>query len=167
MVPTGVASRRARGALLVALFACGALLSVPAAARLMDDIEVSAAGDSVRVTIRFTIPVRYLRHFPAAKGEILNVYLQSISGEDLRETLGHPPFDEIRRSPRNSLLPCFTVTYVPPPDPRGAPLQLVFQFKQPENYTVRIGDDSRSLHVTLPAQAEGRPAGGCNGTPKK
>jgi hypothetical protein len=162
-----VTANAARSALLGVLLACSALISAPANARLMDDVEVSAADETVRIAIRFTIPVRYLRHFPPAKGEILNVYLQSVSGEDLRETLGHPPFDEVRRSPRNSLLPCFTITYVPPHDPRGAPLQLVIQFGRPESYTVRLGEDSRSLYVSLPAQAEGRPAGGCNGKSKK
>jgi hypothetical protein len=162
-----VTAKVARSALLGVALACSALISAPVNARLIDDIEVSAAGDNIRITIRFTIPLRYLRHFPPAKGEILNVYLQSVSGEDLRETLGHPPFDEVRRSPRNSLLPCFTVTYVPPHDPRGAPLQLVIQFKPAESYTVRLGEDGRSLYVDMPATAEGRPAGGCNGKPKK
>lgn len=159
--------QRVRMALLGVAVACSTLISAPAAARLIDDVEVGAADETVRITVRFTIPVRYLRHFPPKKGEILNVYLQPVSGEDLRETLGHPPLNEVRRAPRNSLLPCFTVTVVPPPDPRAAPLQLVIQFSWPESYTVRLGEDSRSLYVNLPAQAAGRPAGGCNGKPRK
>ncbi len=145
------------GLCLAALIA----LALPAAAatRLMDDIELDGQNGSVRVKISFTIPLSYLRHFPIEKGEILNVFLQPASPADVRETLGHPATDEIRRSPRNPLLPCFTVTYVQPRDAQRDPVQLVFQFDRPLSYRLEPGTDGRSLVLVVPAQpnASGQP----------
>jgi hypothetical protein len=154
-----------RGAAALLLVGSCAAMSTAASARLMDDIDIGVAADVIRVRIQFTVPVRYLRHFPPSQGEILNVYLQSLPGEGLRETLGHPQVDEKKRSPRNALLPCFTVTFVPPRDPGRDPLQLVIQFQGKETYKVRLGEDSRSLYLDLPATTDGRAPGGCNGKP--
>lgn len=150
-------ARLARGLCLAALVA----LTLPAAAgtRLMDDIELDGQNGSVRVKVSFTVPLNYLRHFPPEKGEILNVFLQPASPAGLRETVGHPATDEIRRSPRNALLPCFTVTYVQPHDLQRDPVQLVFQFDRPVSYRLAPGTDGRSLVLVLPAQsnASGQP----------
>ena len=148
--------RTGRGLCLAALVA----LTLPAVAdaRLMDDIELDGQNGSVRVKVSFTIPLSYLRHFPLAKGEILNVFLQPASPADVRETLGHTT-DEIRRSPRSPLLPCFTVTYVQPRDAQRDPVQLVFQFDQPVSYRLEPGTDGRSLVLVVPAKpnASGQP----------
>lgn len=152
---------RRPGAIGVILFAL--LSSAPTHARLIDEMDVSAVDDRVRVRLQFTVPVRYLRHFPPEHGEILNVFLQALAGEDLRDVVGHPRVDETKRSPRNTLMPCFTVTYVPPRDPVRDPMQLVLQFKNKERFRVRLGEDSRSLILELPAQLDGRAPGGCNG----
>lgn len=131
-----------------------AALALPATAgtRLMDDIELDGQNGSVRVKVSFTVPLNYLRHFPTDKGEILNVFLQPVSVAGLRETLGHPATDEIRRSPRSALLPCFTVTYVQPRDVQRDPVQLVFQFDRPVSYRLEPGTDGRSLVLVVPAQ---------------
>lgn len=139
-----------RGLCLAALAAL--VLPATASTRLMDDIELEGQNGSVRVKVSFTVPLNYLRHFPPEKGEILNVFLQPASATGLRETLGHPATDEIRRSPRSPLLPCFTVTYVQPRDVQRDPVQLVFQFDQPVSYRLEPGADGRSLMLVLPAQ---------------
>lgn len=123
-----------------------------AAARLIDDIDVRGSSGMARITVGFTVPMNYLRHFPTSRGEILNVFLQPVSREGLRETRGHPATDEIRRSPRNALLPCFTVTYVQPQNVQRDPVQLVFQFDKPVTYRIEPGSDGRSLVLHVPAQ---------------
>ncbi len=156
--PSTTARRnRAGGVLLL----CAALYGAPVAAQLMDDIEISPAGEAVRARIQFTVPLRYLRHFPPAQGQLLNVYLQAVSAEDLLATLGQRPVDEVRRSPRSPLLPCFKVTYVPPRDARRDPLQLVIQFERSVSYTVRPGTDGRSLLIDVAATPSGSTGDDC------
>ena len=152
----GKPARLARGLCLAALMALA--LPLTAATRLLDYIELDGQNGSVRVKVSFTIPLSYLRHFPPENGEILNVFLQPASPADVRETLGHTT-DEIRRSPRNPLLPCFTVTYVQPRDAQRDPVQLVFQFDQPVSYRLEPGTDGRSLVLVVPAKpnASGQP----------
>lgn len=148
--PGQAPARLARGLCLAAFVA----LALPATAgtRLMDDIELDEQNGSVRVKVSFTIPLSYLRHFPPEKGELLSVFLQPASPADVRETLGHPAQDEIRRSPRSPLLPCFTITYVQPRDAQRDPVHLVFQFDQPVSYRLEPGTDGRSLVLVVPAR---------------
>jgi hypothetical protein len=144
-----------RGLCLAALVAW----AWPAAAvtRLMEDIEIEGKDGSAQVKIGFTVPLNYLRHFPASQGEILNVFLQPTSPAGLRETLGHPFQDEVRRSPRSALLPCFTVTYVQPRGVQQDPVQLVIQFDRSVTYRLQPGTDGRSL--VLHVEPQPHPAG--------
>jgi hypothetical protein len=152
----------------LALLSALALLGSPGArAALIDDIEIVSSDDSARVRIQFTVLVRYLRHFPPSSGEILTVFMQPVSGESLRETLGGRIVDEVRRSPRTPLVPCFTVTVVPPANPVRDPIQIVIQFDRAVSYSVRLGDDSRSLDLRLPLPPPGQPPTDCKGKPSE
>jgi hypothetical protein len=139
------------------LLATGAAMLAPAAtAQVLDDIEIASEGDFALVRLKFTVPIRYIRHFPPERGEILNVFLQALTMDGFEE----PGSEEHKRSPKSALVPSFTIAYTTSAscDMTRNPICMVIQFSRPVTYKIRTGEDNRSLLLYIPlAPAENRP----------
>lgn len=131
-------------------------------AQLLDDIDVRSERGVAEMRLQFTAPVRYIKHFPAERGEIVKIYLQVFQMDPSEERRAHeykhahtvspvPPFRVLYSTARS----CFAV-----PDP----LCLDIQFSEPVTYRVRQGEDGRSIILTLlPGTSEDKtkvPSGG-------
>ncbi len=151
----GVATARASRARAVAcalgigLFTIASSSTTVASTRVMDDIEIIASNGTALIRVSFTVPLQYLRHFPASEGELLNIFLQAVSQGGIRDAAGHPAFDEVRRSKKTDKVPCFTITVVPPIDVARSPIQLVVQFGEVVHYRVEPGRDGRSIELEI------------------
>jgi hypothetical protein len=140
------------------LFAIGALLAASAApAQLLDEIQVAKDNGFARVRLAFTTPVRYVRHFPPEHGQIINVFLGNLAQ-------GEP--DDADRAERrigftSKYVPPFTVTYTARAncDRTPKPICVTIQFEKAVSYTIRVGDDGRSLLLFIPLAPPDAPAG--------
>ncbi len=109
----------------------------------LDRIEVQRHGKAAEIVIHFTTQVQYLRHAPRDSGKVLSVYLQ-LTG------IGTGPSDlndlvlSTRHSPPTDMVPPFTVTY---PGTNGS---ILIEFDTPTRFSVRPGQDGRSLSVIVP-----------------
>lgn len=133
------------------------LASHSARAQLLDDIEIAPVDNNAEIRIKLTAPVRYLRHFPPERGEIINVYFRLASVDNLELPLLR---EEKRKSPPTPLVPPFTVMFTSYGTIDSvSDLYLAIQFKQPVSFKLRQGNDSRSFILTIPAShAQPKPA---------
>ncbi|PKO39522.1 MAG: hypothetical protein CVU33_04710 [Betaproteobacteria bacterium HGW-Betaproteobacteria-6] len=134
---SAVAAKIARFVLVFSLLA-----SANAFAAIIENIDVARVGDQAEVTIHFTTEIQYTRHTPGDEGKFLRVFFRltkpGVSESELMQ--------EVRRSPKNDLLPPFTVAY--PELVNG----MLITFAKPTKFIVRAGDDSRSIVVMVPVQ---------------
>lgn len=118
-----------------------------AEAQLLDDIEVRSDQGVAEIRLQFTVPVRYIKHFPAERGELIKLYLQVLSLDGIEER----DLQEYKRTPSIPLVPPFTVMYSTVRTCHSVrdPLCLDIQFNKPVRFNVRQGEDGRSilLHV--------------------
>lgn len=117
------------------------LASANAFAAIIETIDVARVGDQAEVTIRFTTEIQYTRHTPGDQGKFLRVFFRLTKPGFSESEL----MQEVRRSPKNDLLPPFSVAY--PELVNG----MLITFAKPTKYIVRAGDDSRSIVVMVPA----------------
>ena len=141
----------------------GALLAAVSQAQLLDDIEVRSDQGVAEIRMRFTTPVRYIKHFPADHGELIKLYLQVLSLDipeevDLREYKRTPsiplvpPFKVLYSTMRNCLAPEYRLPTV------RDPLCLDIQFTRPVKFNVRQGADGRSILLyVLPDSTSSQP----------
>jgi hypothetical protein len=129
------------------LFALGLSLSGLAGARadVLEDMETRTDQGVGEIRLVFSVPIRYLKHFPAEQGELLKIYLQTAG---LEEPMGHE-LRGYKRSPAMPLLPSFALTYTTASSCYAArePLCLDIQFSQPVHYRIRPGEDGHSLLI--------------------
>jgi hypothetical protein len=116
------------------------LASANAFAAVLDTIDVARVGDQAEITIRFTTEIQYTRHTPPDEGRFLRIFFRITKPGFSESEL----MQEVRRSPKNDLLPPFTVAY--PELVNG----MLVTFAKPTKYIVRGGDDSRSVIVMVP-----------------
>jgi hypothetical protein len=129
---------------IVALFL---LASANAFANIIDTIDVVRVGDQAELTIRFSTEIQYTRHSPENEGKFLRVFFRVTKpGFSEREAM-----QEVRRSPKNDLVPPFTVAY--PELING----MLITFSKSTQFVVRAGDDSRSIVVMVPLPPEKLP----------
>ena len=131
----------------LALVISGLALISTVRADVREDIETRTDQGVSEIRLVFSVPVRYLKHFPAESGELLKVYLQTVglemaTGEGLR---GY------KRSQAMPLVPSYSVTYTTARNCFAThdPLCLDIQFSQPVRYRVRPGEDGRSLLIHI------------------
>lgn len=125
------------------------LASHSARAVLLDDIEITPLDGSTEVHINLTAPVRYLRHFPPERGDIINVYFRHASLDGMESPVVR---EERMRSPTSSRVPSFTVSVTNfGTTDNSHDLHLAIQFKQPVNFKLRQGTNNRSFILTIPA----------------
>ncbi len=135
-----------------------------ALAQLLDDIEIRPSNGDAEIRIKFTMPVRYLRHFPLEKGELVNIYFQIVSVDGVDEPLR----EEHRKSPPSKLVPPFTVTFTS----FGAtnivrdPMYVAIQFSKAVSYKVQQKDNN-SFILTVPVTAVPGETAPATESPKK
>lgn len=130
-------------------------LAQQALAEVIDRIDIERVEHAAQVRVRFTGRVHYLRQAVSADGGVANVYLQALDPE----AFGVPsPIDEVRHSPGNGAVPPLTVRVRLDPrcDSAPNPVCLFIRFERPARYTVRLGEDGRSLLINFASGEEGR-----------
>jgi hypothetical protein len=132
------------------------LFATIADAQLLDDIEVRSTQGVAEIRLRFTAPVRYIKHFPAERGELIKLYLQVLSLDGTEER----DMQEYKRTPSIPLVPPFTVMYSTVRTCLSVrdPLCLDIQFSKPVRFRVRQGEDGRSIVLHVLAETNSRPA---------
>ena len=124
------------------------LASNSAKANIIDNIEIARVKDKAQITIRFATEIQYLRHGPDDEGKFLRVFFRvtkpGFSENDvMQETL---------RSPQSDLIPRFTVAY--PELVNG----MLITFAKTTQFSVKPGNDSRSILIFVPLPPEQKPA---------
>jgi len=116
-------------------------------ADVLEDMETRTDQGVGEIRLVFSVPVRYLNHFPAERGELLKVYLQTVGMEvpTSEAVRGH------KRSPAMPLVPAFAVTYTTAQNCYSTrePLCLDIQFSRPVHYRLRPGEDGHSLLIHI------------------
>ncbi len=138
------------------VLAAGALVAGTASAEIVDDVVLKTdANGEVDAVVKFTIPVRYIRHFPQQKSAYVVVYF------DVLNTVAPDQWQnyEEHRSPPSDLIEGFTVSTR---DLNTGP-KIEVRFKRPVDFTtVREGKEGRSivLHIKpqVPLHNEGKSA---------
>lgn len=123
-----------------------------ALAEVIDEIALEQADSAPRVRLRFTGPVHYLRQAVSADGGVANVYLQGLDPQ----AFGVPsPIDEVKHSPGSAAVPPLTVRVRlgPQCDPAPNPVCIFIRFERAARYTVRLGEDRRSLLIDFAPEA--------------
>lgn len=131
---------------LVLFFAT--LLLTAARAEVIDAIAIEPREAGGQVRLRLAGPVRYLRHYPAERGEIVVVMLEALSAQAFGAL---PPVEEVKRSRAAAGVPAFTarVSRDPACSNAARPLCIILAFEAPVRYRIRLGADRRSLLVEL------------------
>ena len=140
---------RLRHYMLLAWLAFGLLFAIPLAAepvrsRILTDVAFNVGEQGFTVDVAFSLPVRYLRHFPPEEGETLQIRLGPLAVSDVDAGLLHGR--ESARIPRDLALPLLDLSYEG--DLPGGPY-LTLRFTEPMRFTVQQGVDFRSLTITV------------------
>lgn len=132
------------------------LFATVADAQLLDDIEVRSDQGVSEIRLHFTAPVRYIKHFPTERGELIKLYLQVLSLDGTEEM----PLQEYKRAPSIPLVPPYTVMYSTARTCLAVrdPLCLDIQFSKPVRFRIRQGEDGRSILLHVLAETDTRPA---------
>jgi len=135
------------------LVICASFAAI-ANAQLLDDIEVRSDQGVAEIRLQFTVPVRYIKHFPAERGELIKLYLQvlSLDGTEERDR------QEYKRTPSIPHVPPFTVMYSTVRSCLSVrdPLCLDIQFSKPVRFKIRQGEDGRSILLHVLADTDAR-----------
>jgi len=120
----------------------------------LDDIESRSDQGVAEVRLKFSAPVRYIKHFPADRGELIKLYLQVLTLEGVEE---HGPY-VYQRTPSVPLVPPFTVMYSTARSclAERNPLCLDITFNKPVRFRIRQGEDGRSILLYVLPDTEPR-----------
>jgi len=130
---------------------CALLLSLfigrLAHASLIESLETRLEDGVGEIHIVFSVPVRYLKHFPAERGELLKIYLQALGSDVASEVTQRGA----KSSPAMALVPSHTVTYTTAQTCFATrdPLCLDVQFNHPVQFRIRPGEDGHSLSILI------------------
>lgn len=132
-------------AIIALVVLCLSLNAAPTSAQVLDSIDVKAEPDASTIHVNFSVPVRYIKHFPSDSGETLVVFLRVLA---IGET-GKPRIDEKKsvKDVWNGILPLLDVTFKPD-SPEGP--QVILRFTKTVQYRVKQGRDNRSIDVIVP-----------------
>jgi hypothetical protein len=130
------------------------LHALPALAAVIDDIVIERHDSAPKVRLRLTSPVHFLRSYSSEQGRVVYVQLRALAPENFGE--GSFP-DEVKRSPKSSLVPRFTVRVSLDPrcDTAPNPVCITIEFERATRAVVRLGEDRRSLLLEVDLQGEG------------
>lgn len=141
--------RRAHARCLTAAVGLALLLpALPVAAQMLESIDIEVDQGVARVRIEFAVPAQLLRHAPLARGKLLHLYLNAPGGAAAHAPVG----PEVLTSPPNAAIPAFTVSINRERscDPVPRALCVALRFDREVSYTLRAGDDSRSVELYIP-----------------
>ena len=115
---------------------------------LLDDVETSVEPEWAEIRVHFTVPVNYVSHFPRERGQLLKILL-NVAALDLEDISLR---QETRHVSATPVLPAATITFDPPLslNLQRDPWSLTVRFNHDVNYSVRPGDDNRSIVIYLP-----------------
>jgi len=133
---------------------------------ILDDVDTSVESEWARISIHFTLPVNYVRHFPQERGQLLQIFF-TVTGMDSQNISLR---EEIRNVSATPVMPATTITYEPPLslNLQRDPSSISVRFDRPVNYDVRPGEDHRSIVIYLPIVAtDARPADTAKDKPGK
>ena len=126
----------------------------PAAAQLLEDIEVDTEQGVVEYRLHFSVPVQYVKHFPQERGELIKLYLQALRLDDI-EPVDHL---EYKRTPKLTNVPAFKLVYSTVRNCFTVrdPICLDFQFNQPVRFRFRPETDGRTIVLIVLPDSENR-----------
>ena len=115
---------------------------------ILDDVDTSVESEWARISIHFTLPVNYVRHFPQEHGQLLQIFF-TVAGMDSQNVSLR---EEIRNVSATPVMPATIITYEPPLslNLQRDPSLISVRFDHPVNYDVRPGEDHRSIVIYLP-----------------
>lgn len=115
---------------------------------LLDDVETAVETEWAEIRIHFTMPVNYVSHFPREHGQLLKIFLNvtALDSQDISLR------QETRHVSATPVLPAATIIFDPPLslNLQRDPWSLTVRFNREVNYSVRPGDDNRSIVIYLP-----------------
>ena len=122
---------------------------------ILDDVETSVESEWARITIHFTLPVNYVRHFPQERGQLLQIFF-TVAGIDSQNISLR---EENRNISATPVMPATTITFEPPLslNLQRDPSVITVRFDRAVNYDVRPGEDHRSIVIYLPITPSGTP----------
>ncbi|MEW6330731.1 MAG: hypothetical protein AB1560_04635 [Pseudomonadota bacterium] len=128
--------------------ASGAASMAHAQEVLLDDVETAIEPEWAEIRIHFTMPVNYVSHFPREHGQLLKIFL-NIAALDPQDVSLRQETRHISATP---VLPATTITLDPPLslNLQRDPWSLLLRFNREVNYSVRPGEDNRSIVIYLP-----------------
>ena len=133
---------------------------------ILDDVDTSVESEWARISIHFTLPVNYVRHFPQERGQLLQIFF-TVTGMDSQNISLR---EEIRNVSATPVMPATTITYEPPLslNLQRDPSSISVRFDRPVNYDVRPGEDHRSIVIYLPiVPTDAKPADTAKDKPGK
>lgn len=135
---------RAIAVVFLLLLAATSGRAQPVRTRILDRIEVNETPSAWQVRVRFTNPVRYLRHSPQFIGREVNIQLDNVAvpSIDLEPSFGR----EALTPPPGSSAPVVEVVY--DGETAGGP-SLDVRFTRSAKFSVQQGEDFRSLIVVV------------------
>lgn len=117
-------------------------ISGQASAQIIDDIILRSANGKIVVTIRMADPVQFLSHFPATKGQTLEIYFNVLRRNTAPDSWqGY----EARTSPPSDLIPGFWVTAR---DMNTRP-KLVVRFDRVLEFDVQSGKNNQTILIII------------------
>ncbi len=137
-------TRKIQALLLMAMFAAVTVIAQPVRTLIIDELVVHQVDGGSELELRFNFPVRYVRHFPAASGDTLQIVISPMPSRDIRpDDLRHR---ETIRLPIELREMVSEINYEG--DRPGQPW-IIINFNVSEKYEVRPGRDARSLLVLV------------------
>jgi hypothetical protein len=134
----------------VSLFALGlAFVACPARAqlaprRVLESYELARADGAWEIEVRFSTPVRYLRHAPQSRGATLQIQILPISVSPADAPL--VAYEQSLPAPDHAPIPLESVVYE---GLRASGRFVVLHFARAVAYSVRPGRDMRSIVVSV------------------
>ena len=127
-------------------------LMARAGTRIIDSVEIESQAEESRIHIQFNIPLQYVTHTPAGKGNVLQILLKPVPGSDINmdDLITH---ETLRWKPSSSV-PLFEISYE-----EGTPggVNLIFRFSETVTFRVLSGSDLMSLVITIPMEMTDKP----------
>jgi len=130
--------------LLLCLVPLTASAKQPIRRSIIAGVDVQDAAGGLEVRIRFNFPVLYLRHFPPARGDSLQIVIRTKPSQDVPDA--YLKMREAARIPAAVASRIHAIRYEG--DHPGLPW-IVVDFRGPTHYRVRPGRDARSLLIRL------------------
>jgi cell division septation protein DedD len=125
--------------------------------RLLEGLEIGREGTAARLRVRFSVPVRYLRHAPSRRGSVIQVRVDPLALPGAAAVLP----SEVLHAPPGAGLPLVEVGYAAD-GVAGRILEVRFSREVSFEVAQR---DLRSVVVTVVAEAPSRAAASAPATP--